>query len=198
MTVYASLAVTLYTMGALMLLLCAPLCVLLGGGGFAIIGLGRNFDFAPSPADYAEWVRKDASGEDGAAGDAAGTSASVPTPLKTLLSAYRAPVPCATAISYAAVISVGYSTKTLLSTMFVLIFSLSEIMSAYMSALTLLAFLVGRVVVPLYLTPMGWSPTLLMCIASFVMSLMYVAVSTVRYEQALLTLFFAGTRFCRA
>ena len=81
----------------------------------------------------------------------------------------------------------GYTTKVLLSTMFVLIFNLPDMTAAYLSAVTLLLYLVGRALVPLTLMDRSFNvrgrnykiPAIgLSCIASGVCSISYGLVST--------------------
>ena len=85
----------------------------------------------------------------------------------------------------------GYTTKVLLSTMFVLIFNLPEMTAAYLSALTLLLYLIGRALIPLYLMDRALPSAGLSAIASAFTCLGYVLVPSIigskEYESAKFT-----------
>ena len=82
-----------------------------------------------------------------------GTTRAVPVVLTNRLQALRYTIMWVEILASAIQAFIGYSTKIPLSSMFVLIFDLSEMVSAYLSALTLLGFLFGSLVIPVRSVP---------------------------------------------
>jgi len=73
----------------------------------------------------------------------------------------------------------GYATKVLLSTMFEVVFDLSKLESAYLSALSLVLFLIGRALIPYYLLDSKFKATSIAIVAAFVSAVAYAVLPSI-------------------
>ncbi len=164
-----------------------------------------SFDAAPTPAEFKEWLAaaststsadRDQS-ENAQTGSAqssdaspagaqvrpAGTSALIPVKLENRWEALRYPVVWILAVYIFLEAFNGFATKVLLSSMFVLIFQLDQMLAAYLSALSLIFFFIGRGVVPFYFvgknSKIGVAPEILTCASLLISGLMYLIVPAI-------------------
>lgn len=183
----ASLQVCLYVIGALMLFLSAYLILMIRGGKLEMI---------PSPDVIAMWMKEDENiGEDTppispppnptSTPIKPGCSPHVPTVVMSRCGGNHNRSPFSHSIYYPLVfftfnvVFLGYATKVLLSSMFTLIFNLSESTSAYLSALSLVFFALGRALIPYYLLDSYYSSLFLSLMSYILCAITYVLIPTI-------------------
>ena len=188
--VYASLAVALYTVAAIQLILAIPL----------LYGIKVGWLAKPPPIKtFSKWLRmrrhdkededkevddgKIESGDDDGVltmyGREIGTTGGVPVVLKNRFEAMRYPLVILEATASFIQALAGYSTKLLLSSMFVLIFGLPEMTSAYLSALTLVAFLASSSLIPYFFVDGRFSSAFLCSVSFAIMTIAFSVVPSI-------------------
>lgn len=108
-----------------------------------------------------------------------GTSASIPIVLKNRKEALKYPVFYINMLTGLFVGMNGYATKVLLSSMFELIFNLPLMTSAYLSALSLLLFVIARGVFPFYFLDSKFSATSISIVAATLWCISFAVLPTI-------------------
>lgn len=191
--VYGSLATCLYTLAGIQFLLSLYLAV-------SVLLTGR-LDSPPTVDDVMRWTADHAASDmersepstssndnsvtsedpadevsmpvDAVPLRSPGTTHLVPVQLQSRREALRYPAVVLKLIQLATITFNGYATKVLLSSMFELTFALPKLTAAYLSALSLVLFLVGRALIPYYLLDSRYSSTLISTVAAFVSAIAY-------------------------
>ena len=161
----ASLATTLYCLGAIQFVMALPVAWAVRSG---------LLSHPPTQAEFDAWTGHDSAHEesevakeDGPAGRPPGTSPLFPKKIETTAELIPHPVAWMQLIFLVITAFNGYASKTLLSSIYSSIFDLSRVEAGYLAAASLGMFALGRFAVPYYfIDQMGGNSALVIVAAT--------------------------------